>query len=1361
MAIVKHPAGSLGAMQEGEVRLVKYLEVNLPDCHYLVPNLSLTMTSKNGQVQVLEYDLLVVSPHAIYNVENKDWGGRLEGDDRYWYINGKERKCPLLTTSWKTGVLASKLRKQNRNWGKAWIQTTVTLSHPHQTKQGLWGDCLKATFLLDMDFIDYIDDSDSVNKDHDEIEDIQKAIVEFLVGAHAGVKKEDRKRIFEFDILEILDQSDNYAEYLGKPADIASSVRCRIREYALGLINLPLDKREQQRRIIKNQYFALKKIKGNPFILNVDFRIDDESHAFYEISEYLDENSLRAELQRRTFTFDEKLNIIENVVSALEAAHAADIYHRDINPENIFLTNGFATLGNFGKSYFIDHHQQGFTVMPTLTESTIGSYHAMELLSGDASRTSDIYSLGILIYELFVDQLPVKDPIELNSLGGQLPPNRLPTAVNNSLPEWLDELCAHTILNDPEARWDNLGELKDFLQRNARKAVTQPAISESGERDIYNLDNLKPGARIGVYTLYEPLGKGGFSRVFKVRHTIQSQDYAMKIFNESVDATAVQKEYEALKDLNHPNIVRFIWNDLLPNGQFYTLMEYIDGHHLKDYTHGQLRLPLTKVYDLADSVLSALVYMQNRRQPLFHRDIKPNNILWDKAEHFVLIDFNVAAIAEADYNFVGTNPYIAPDLAVSAMEVNWDTSADPFALGITLYELVCKQYPYAQKAMAPVEAEPRDPRSFNGGVSDAFAEFLMQAVRPKKSARFADANAMQAALQQIGRDGVIREKSVELSPVSPQEGQDWQEAPLFVDYLNSLFSQSRHGNAGTRARQQANPYDNATYTETFLDRKLIPAVKDGNFKLVIITGNAGDGKTAFIHKIEKEADNYRPLSHGNGGEFYFQGVRFLSNYDGSQDQQDRANNDVLAEFFQPFSELTEFYRAEEGRIIAINEGRLVEFLETASKKDRFKGLYQIISDYFTNQGEQALPNGLSIINLNLRSVTAGENSILRRQVRRLTDKALWTNCEGCAVKNRCFIKYNADSFNDPATGDELISRLEWMVETARLRREFHITIRDLRSFLAFMLTKDYRCSDVEQLHQDSQHKVDQYLRHYYFNIGDYYADDHGNNDRLVRLIRDIDVAQTPLPQRDRDLYFEQHNAADFIDFQEREFDLLEVFNAQKQLLPAHQQDNDHVIRTRIFHNLFARHQYFEGKIDYKNRLPYHSAFDFRELLQHPDDAKRRANTLRSVAEAIALNEGCEHPAFYSQNVVLSSSHVKDPYSFSFRLFSLEDFELKVNDARALATYLEYEPDSLLLYHKRAEHIKLNISLDLFEMLHFIQKGFTPSLNDLKGRFIELEIFKNLLENMDYNQVIVTRDNVDFFKIQMTPDRKLVLEKMKV
>lgn len=71
------------------------------------------------------------------------------------------------------------------------------------------------------------------------------------------------------------------------------------------------------------------------------------------------------------------------------------------------------------------------------------------------------------------------------------------------------------------------------------------------------------------------------------------------------------------------------------------------------------------------------------------------------------------------------------------------------------------------------------------------------------------------------------------------------------------------------------------------------AILKGKYRLVIITGNAGDGKTAFIKRIEKEASNVERFSNRNGAKFLINGVAY-------QLQEDRANNEVLSEFFQPF-----------------------------------------------------------------------------------------------------------------------------------------------------------------------------------------------------------------------------------------------------------------------------------------------------------------------------------------------------------------------------------------------------------------------------------------------------------------------------
>lgn len=1484
MARIIKPPYFESVVNAGEKRLLDYLEVNLPETYYLVTNVEIASTNpRNNRTQYWEYDLLVVTPHAIYNIENKDWKGRIEGDDNYWYVNDRQRQNPLKTGRQKTAVLTSKLREHESSWGRAWIQNMVSLSYPNTYAPSLWQEAGKLTFQLNDNLIYFLIDPDQVGKQENDIQDIYQDIVKYLDGSQSKKAPDEKREVEGYEIIEILQQEPNFTEYLVKPKGVTSSIRKRVKEYSLQVAGLSQPELLKREDAIKNQYKALHKIKAKPFILNVEFKIDEENHQFYEISDFLDENSLRAEARSKTFTFQEKISILRNVMTALKEAHKENIFHRDINPDNIYMSSGYAYLGNFGKSYFTDHNQQGYTVMATINESNATPYHPLELTVGDASRASDIYSLGILAYWLFTGEEPFNTPYDLDKLGGQLPSEKLPNSLNKALPKWLDALCNKTILTDDLKRVDSIEQIEQFIEDSMKEgdsAVESKRTTSSTQIPSIDTYDLKEGDRIGDYIIHQILGKGGYSRVFKVKHQLQGKYYTLKLFHESVNAKSVIDEYSALIGLNHNNIVKFVWNGETPNGQFYTLMEYLEGENLSTYSRTDAKLPMYRIYQAGLDILKALVTMQNLEKPILHRDIKPQNIIWDDQSRFVLIDFNVASFVDDNKDFVGTNPYLAPDLIADGYKVNWDTSADTFALGITLYELMCKQYPWAPKKMPVLSIEPVNPKVIEPRISDTFAQFIHKSINPRFENRFQNAQQMMDALIEIGEDGVLEQNlNVEISIANENQLYHLQviisqpsitiklfdkmvqiteaeknvvdsfeklasklskgsfdlsepivltikkdETKIFfnsfwlggaknysegnikkvynalhekyfanrpkyrqteiepegdiVKYLNSLYSQSKNGNFGTRASENVNELDKLTYTPSKLDRKLIPDVLDGKYKLLIITGNAGDGKTAFIKRIEYD-NAVKDLNHHenkNGAKFKINGISFESNYDGSQDEEERANNDVLESFFETFENLANYNEAKEGRIIAINEGRLVEFLKTTTKHKR---LHDTIENYFYNEGHHSLPVGLMIINLNLRSVAAQDDkepSLFRKQIKALTKKELWNKCDSCELANKCFIKYNVDSFNDSAVGEEVISRMEWLLRTASLKRELHITMRDLRSFIAFLLTRDHECSDIKALYSENIDVPENYWQFYYFNITNPIIGDSGNQDRLIKLLRETDIGEVAIPDIDRNLFYGNHQSDDYLEFADRGIDLIDGFNNNKIWVPAYEQNNNLVKRIRVIQKNFIRHQYFEGKSEllivkngfvkgystteeaqfpsYLLRLPYHSVYKFAKVLAKGDSENF---TKASISRAISLNEGCDNNGIDKDYLVLASTEIRDPFSKSFRLFNLNDFELYVNRTDHLVKYLEYEPDSLTFRHKSEKHIKLTISLDLYEMLYFIQQGFSPSLNDLRGKFIELIIFKNLLENLTYNEVVVTSDNIDFFRISKDELSRLHIE----
>ena len=158
----------------------------------------------------------------------------------------------------------------------------------------------------------------------------------------------------------------------------------------------------------------------------------------------------------------------------------------------------------------------------------------------------------------------------------------------------------------------------------------------------------------------------------------------------------------------------------------------------------------------------------------------------------------------------------------------------------------------------------------------------------------------------------------------------------YLVQLTSLFSQSRTSNSGTRGLDD---FSRWAYVNTRIDRDLYLRIVSGALRLVLITGNAGDGKTAFIQMVEArlERDEGAKVERrlaGNGIVAKVGPQRFETNWDGSQDEGDRTNDAVLREFFLPFAGAAPKPPASDTRIIAINEGRLSTFWRLAATSFR-------------------------------------------------------------------------------------------------------------------------------------------------------------------------------------------------------------------------------------------------------------------------------------------------------------------------------------------------------------------------------------------------------------------------------------------
>ncbi len=1349
----------------GEQRLIDYLRVNLPDNYLVITNGEYSSRTPQGIVKFWEYDCIVIAPHAIYHIENKDWAGHLEGDDDVWFINGAERKNPHKNAALKSKILGAKLRDKNSSWF-APVLTAISLSYPQQSKFGLDSqcDCFASTYTLQNgDLAGFIRDASLTGRAPDLILPYMQDIADYLSGESISRSHAERTEILGYKILETLQQTVFCTEYLCEPKSFVDK-KYKIREYPLDFVGKSAAELTEIRLRAENAKQAQDQLSFCPNIIPCHCQINEAGTKFYEVIEYMDDRTLYAEMRVKTFTQRQKIHIILDIANALKEAHSKGVFHRAVAPENIYMVSGgSAALANFNHSWFVAHQEKHFTVASMLTPESESPYTPPEFEDMDVCAASDIYSLGVIFYKLMTDRLPFENTLSFRSLG-LLPEDILPSHIIKDLPQWVDEFVQNTIVIDPEKRWQTADEVISFLNDKLNQ-TDHPVAAASTATPVsnhINLKDLKPGMQVtSELTLYEELGKGGFGRVFKALHRLQNKYYAIKLFDRSASVEETYNEFRSLENINHSNIVKFVYNGSSDQGLLYTLMELLRGENLSDYTKGDLRLPISKVYSMAMQVLSALVYLQNREPPVYHRDIKPNNIVWDNRNRFVLIDFNISSTND-ESGWVGTRPYVAPDLLVSGSKVQWDNSADTFSLGVTLYELLAHTYPWSGANPCPnIHIAPEDIRTYCPKISEEFASFIMKSILTNRHHRFTSAREMLQALETIGEDGLLRKTGVITISHSDKHTMD------VVDYINSLYSQSIHGNSGTRANTGiGSAFDQLTYTKTKLDTELLPDIQQGKYRLIIITGNAGDGKTAFIKQVETIGINKKENSNHNGASFRLGNIPFQSNYDGSQDEEGMTNANVLSKFFMPFYDKQDYSQVPEGRIIAINEGRLVDFLHAQSQ---LKALSDNIEEYFYQEGHSELLPGLMVINLNLRSVTArneGKGSLLSQQIKQLTSPDIWTKCQGCPIADRCFINYNVQTFQDTNTADEVITRLEWLLRSVVYKRELHITMRDLRSFIAFMLTRDYSCEQVRQLvtYIQTEHLADYYWQYYYFNITApaYQIDRYfplpslHSNDRLVRLLRETDIARVALPAYDRDLYYTRKKPENYLIFTDRTQNIVDSFNAIHEIVPGWEVDKDKRECVTAHHQVFIRHQYFEGKFDYRRRLPYRYIADFANQLRSKNDEQLQ-DTKRALAIAISASEGCDNLRLMNGYLLLAGSHVKDPLSKSYRRFSIDEFELFVDNTDHLTRYIEYESEYLVFRHKIDKFIRLTVSLDLFEMLQYIRSGFSPSVNDLRGRFIELQIFKNMLESKTYNEILVTKNDKKFYVICLSNDKKIYIE----
>ncbi|MGC1378539.1 MAG: protein kinase, partial [Anaerolineales bacterium] len=208
----------------------------------------------------------------------------------------------------------------------------------------------------------------------------------------------------------------------------------------------------------------------HPNIVQVfDFDVQDEQ--YYMVMELLEGNTLRARLndyraRGQRMPLPDVLRILTEVLAGLGYAHSEGVIHRDIKPANIMLTKrDVAVVTDFGIAQIVGATQ--YTVSGALMGTL--SYMAPEQgFKGQCDARSDIYSLGIVLYEMLTGYTPFDADTPLAILMKHLnDPLPLPSRSDPSLPAVLEPIVLKALAKDPDDRYQSAAEMAAALQAAA------------------------------------------------------------------------------------------------------------------------------------------------------------------------------------------------------------------------------------------------------------------------------------------------------------------------------------------------------------------------------------------------------------------------------------------------------------------------------------------------------------------------------------------------------------------------------------------------------------------------------------------------------------------------------------------------------------------------------------------------------------------------------------------------------------------------------------------------------------------------------------------------------------------------------
>ncbi len=317
--------------------------------------------------------------------------------------------------------------------------------------------------------------------------------------------------------------------------------------------------------------------------------------------------------------------------------------------------------------------------------------------------------------------------------------------------------------------------------REAAEAMVRDGLITNFQAEQFLLGKWR-GFTIGKYKLLERIGVGGMGQVFLCEHLFMKRRVAIKVLppakaEQPAALGRFYREARAAGSLEHPNIVRT--HDIDQDGNLhFIVMEYVDGSNMLDVVKKFGPMDIRRATDYIRQVADGLQFAH--AAGLIHRDVKPGNVLIDRAGQAKLLDMGLArfyndqsdnlTVKYDDKIVLGTADYVAPEQVANSHGV--DTRADIYALGASYYFLLAGHPPFpsgtvSQKLLWHRTKEPTPLRQVRPEVPEALAKIVSRMMAKDPNARYQTPGEVAADLARHVAGEVPLPQEEEMPVLSP------------------------------------------------------------------------------------------------------------------------------------------------------------------------------------------------------------------------------------------------------------------------------------------------------------------------------------------------------------------------------------------------------------------------------------------------------------------------------------------------------------------------------------------------------------------------------------------------------------------